>query len=443
MTALNDDAENPILIPQAPDLSSTDKSLLSSNDDQFADGKTGSSHVQASVPAAFRIFSADGQAELQIQEAAEGLAKQLSETSRVFSESPDGRTPVAEPLADDSGRDEEGPAEILSGSGALDDELLTRYSLASPEPPKKSGGKLRGKPQALTVPEKPQSSNEDQTESEAAMGAAPLQHLPETEDDSTTQITLKYTAFFAEPDPDCETVQRIETPEQAMVVLEGLLFATSDPISLSRLSKITGLHPTTLTELLTKLKLRVQNRDGALCLLELAGGYQLGTRPELNDWMIRLQKQRRRPTLSNPALETLAIIAYRQPVTRGEIEAIRGVDSSGAVRVLQDLGLVEVGGKKEVVGRPSLFVTTEGFLKTFGLLSLADLPPMAELLGQGSTTISAGKPAEETILSPSPASPAPPEATSSAESPDSFPGSSENSDVEIAPEIPSPTFLEN
>jgi hypothetical protein len=78
-------------------------------------------------------------------------------------------------------------------------------------------------------------------------------------------------------------------------------------------------------------------------------------------------------------METLAIIAYRQPITRGEIEAIRGVDSSGALRALQDLGLIEIGGRKDVVGRPSLYVTTDGFLKTFGLMTLDELPPLADL----------------------------------------------------------------
>jgi hypothetical protein len=99
--------------------------------------------------------------------------------------------------------------------------------------------------------------------------------------------------------------------------------------------------------------------------------------------MLRLQKQRRRPSLSNPALETLAIVAYRQPITRGEIEAIRGVDSSGALRALQDMGLVEIGGRKDVVGRPSLFITTGVFLSTFGLMSIQELPPLAELRQAG------------------------------------------------------------
>jgi segregation and condensation protein B len=105
----------------------------------------------------------------------------------------------------------------------------------------------------------------------------------------------------------------------------------------------------------------------------------MATRPELADWMSRLQRQRRKSALTPASIETLAIIAYRQPVTRAEIEAVRGVDSGAPIRLLQDLGLVDVGGRREVPGRPQLYVTTDLFLRTFGLKSLKDLSSIPEL----------------------------------------------------------------
>jgi segregation and condensation protein B len=113
--------------------------------------------------------------------------------------------------------------------------------------------------------------------------------------------------------------------------------------------------------------------------MEVAGGYQLATRVGVADWVLALHKHRRKNPLSPAVMETLAIVAYKQPLVKAEIEAIRGVDCGGVLRSLQDAGLVEVVGQKETVGRPSLYGTSENFLKTFGLRNLEELPSLSDL----------------------------------------------------------------
>jgi segregation and condensation protein B len=119
--------------------------------------------------------------------------------------------------------------------------------------------------------------------------------------------------------------------------------------------------------------------DGALVIVELAGGYRLVTRPELAPWVSRLFAVPGRPRLSQPALETLAIIAYKQPVTRVELEEIRGVNVEAVLRTLIERDLISIVGRDEGLGRPLLYGTTDGFLTYFGLNSAADLPRMDEI----------------------------------------------------------------
>lgn len=182
----------------------------------------------------------------------------------------------------------------------------------------------------------------------------------------------------AEDDEGADT--RFSSVAEAKAVVEGFLFSCNEPLSVQKLSKLLGyLHPKTVRGLLLELQWDYENHHGALQVIEIAGGYQLCTRAFVAPWMFRLHKHKRRSALSPATLETLAIIAYRQPITKGEIEGIRGVESGAPVRTLQDLNLVEASGRREVVGRPQLYVTTEQFLKTFGLKSVADLPSISEL----------------------------------------------------------------
>lgn len=190
----------------------------------------------------------------------------------------------------------------------------------------------------------------------------------------------------ADPDDD-DTPPAFATIDEARAALEGFLFTTNEPLSVARIGRLMGnLHPRTVQGLLHELRAAYAARAlagaggvTALQVMEVAGGWQLATRPHLAEWMFRLHRHRRRSPLSPATLETLAIVAYRQPVTKGDIEAIRGVESSGTMRTLQDLSLVDVGGRREVAGRPLLYVTTPAFLKAFGLVSLADLPTVGEL----------------------------------------------------------------
>jgi len=128
------------------------------------------------------------------------------------------------------------------------------------------------------------------------------------------------------------------------------------------------------------LKEDYERRGGAITLVEVAGGYQLGTRPDLGPWIQKLDFYEHHRHLSRPTLETLAIVAYKQPVTRAEIEAIRGVNVERIVRNLIERKLVRILGHKDVPGRPMVLGTTREFLELFGLNSLAGLPPLKDFV---------------------------------------------------------------
>jgi segregation and condensation protein B len=177
--------------------------------------------------------------------------------------------------------------------------------------------------------------------------------------------------------------------EEVLAVTEALLFATTQPLSIKRLSLLMNGVPEEEVEAAIKV-LTEQQRDATrgLVLMEVAGGWQVATKPEVADWVLRLHKHRRKNPLTPSLMESLAIVAYKQPITRADVEAIRGVDCSSAIRSLQDAGLCEIVGRKEVVGRPPLYGTTDLFLKTFGLRSIEELPTTGsfrEILEQKAT----------------------------------------------------------
>lgn len=160
-------------------------------------------------------------------------------------------------------------------------------------------------------------------------------------------------------------------PETA--ALEALLFVAKDPLTAELLGEILELDLLKVKELLQVLSNRYTVDSCGLKLLEINGGYILGTKPEVARYIEILYKQ---PThaLSNAALEVLSIIAYKQPVTRGEVDFIRGVQSDRALTTLVEKGLVKDVGRKDGPGRPILYATTEQFLLHFGLRSLEDMP---------------------------------------------------------------------
>lgn len=163
-------------------------------------------------------------------------------------------------------------------------------------------------------------------------------------------------------------------------VVEALLFVATEPLPVSRLEKLTeGLNSggSTMTGVVNELA-RDYDREGkSFALIQVANGYQLRTRKKYAPWLRRLFQSRRVMRLSQPTLETLAIIAYKQPITRIEIELIRGVNVEGILRNLLDLELIKISGQKEVAGRPYLYRTSRRFLEHFGLKSLSALPPLS------------------------------------------------------------------
>lgn len=165
-------------------------------------------------------------------------------------------------------------------------------------------------------------------------------------------------------------------------VVEALLFASDAPVEASRLQEVLGLSSSAeARELVEALRQRLEADGRALQVVEVGGGFRLVTRPEVAPWLVKLARSRTRSRLSRPALETLAIVAYRQPVSRPEVDAVRGVNSEGVLDNLLDRRMVRIAGRKDSPGRPFLYETTRDFLVAFGLRDLSDLPkPDGELI---------------------------------------------------------------
>ena len=156
-------------------------------------------------------------------------------------------------------------------------------------------------------------------------------------------------------------------------VLEALLFASDMPLEAERIREVLELESAQAARGLVE-ELRARYQDRGLQIVEVGGGYRMITRPELAPWLVRLARARTKSRLSRPALETLAIVAYKQPVSRPEMDAIRGVNSEAVLENLLERRLIRIAGRKEAPGRPYLFETTREFLVAFGLRDLSDLP---------------------------------------------------------------------
>jgi segregation and condensation protein B len=158
-------------------------------------------------------------------------------------------------------------------------------------------------------------------------------------------------------------------------VVEALLFASDAPLEADRIREVLDLESADAAhELVEALTARYESEARGLAIMEVAGGYRMVTRPELAPWLVRLARARTRVRLSRPGLETLAIIAYKQPVSRPEIDAVRGVNSEATLDNLLERRLVRIAGRKEAPGRPFVYETTREFLIAFGLRDLGDLP---------------------------------------------------------------------
>jgi segregation and condensation protein B len=167
-------------------------------------------------------------------------------------------------------------------------------------------------------------------------------------------------------------------------IIESLLFVADEPLTIDLLKKIiAGADSRELRETLEELATDYETRQGGFFLKQVAGGYQIRTRPEYMEWIKRLL-QPRPQRLSKAALETLAIIAYKQPVIRSDVEHIRGVDCGGILRVLLERKFIRVLGRKDIPGRPLIYATTKRFLEVFDLKNLKDLPTPKEIEEFGS-----------------------------------------------------------
>ncbi len=162
--------------------------------------------------------------------------------------------------------------------------------------------------------------------------------------------------------------------------IEALLFIAGEPITINSLMKASEIPEMEIKSLMNELISEYRERNSGILIAEIADGYQMVTNPEYSLWVKKLKNINQSNKLSQPALETLAIIAYKQPLTKLEIDQLRGVNSDGAVKSLLDKRLIRIVGKKESPGRPFLYGTTKEFLQYFGLKNLSDLPPINDFL---------------------------------------------------------------
>ncbi|HIE92391.1 MAG TPA: SMC-Scp complex subunit ScpB [Acidobacteria bacterium] len=183
-------------------------------------------------------------------------------------------------------------------------------------------------------------------------------------------------------------------------IIEALIFASPDPLTPKTLFRLLDGEPKEDVEQAVTALRADYDEGGGLVMVEVAGGYQICTRPELHEWVRKLFHEHSKQRLSVQALETLAVVAYKQPITGAEISEIRGVNTSAVIGTLLERQLVKVVGRKQVVGRPFLYATTREFLNRFGLSDLEDLPKveeMAEALGMEVPTSLAAGPSTEPL----------------------------------------------
>lgn len=162
-------------------------------------------------------------------------------------------------------------------------------------------------------------------------------------------------------------------------LMEALLFLSGEPLTPSSLKSVTEMEEPEIKRIMGELISDYRDRDGGIHIVEIANGYQMVTNPRYAPWIKKFRGTQTSNKLSMPALETLAIIAYRQPIIKAEIEQIRGVNSDGVIKTLLERRLIRIMGRKEAPGRPLLYGTTREFLQYFGLKDLTELPTLKDL----------------------------------------------------------------
>lgn len=163
------------------------------------------------------------------------------------------------------------------------------------------------------------------------------------------------------------------------LIVEALLFASPEPLTQNKINLIFDEDPPNLDNCVQALSEKYSSSDFGIEILHVAGGYQIRTKPEHDIYVRRLLNKTGQLHLSQAALETLSIVAYKQPISRSDVEAIRGVDCSGVLKTLLKKTLIKIRGRDEGPGRPLMYATTDEFLQAFGLSRLADLPKLKEV----------------------------------------------------------------
>ncbi len=203
------------------------------------------------------------------------------------------------------------------------------------------------------------------------------EELQETQQPTVPVTAQEVADASAAANENTEAAPALLESEDLQKIIETLLFITDRPVKVSRLVDV--IENTTAKEVreaISKLQDDYAVRGSAVQIMEIAGGYQMCTKPEYGRWVRRLYNEKMTTRLSNAALETLAIIAYKQPLTRAEMEGIRGVDVAGPLEKLLDRGLVRVVGRKDTIGHPMVYGTTDEFLRMFGLNKVSELPDL-------------------------------------------------------------------
>ncbi|SFW12133.1 SMC-Scp complex subunit ScpB [Ruminococcus flavefaciens] len=168
--------------------------------------------------------------------------------------------------------------------------------------------------------------------------------------------------------------------KEKLGAIEAILFASGEPIEIYRLSEASGVDAGTLPSMIRLLNEHYEDYSSGICIKKFDSSYQMCTREEFGEQVRAALETKRSAPLSNAAMEALTIIAYNQPVSKGFVENVRGIDSSSVINNLVEKGLVEEAGRLDVPGKPIVYRTTSVFLRSFGLSSVADLPPLP---GQG------------------------------------------------------------
>ncbi len=221
----------------------------------------------------------------------------------------------------------------------------------------------------------PETSGKDAGAAEASAGLVLFEGMAGGEE----QVGQEDRNGTDQPVSDAQEAQKAMDEQEVKAILETLLFVSHGPVTVDRLvAALEGVAKGDVKQVLRHLQEDYERAGRGLQLVEVAGGFQLVTRPEYAPWIKRLEKSKPAPKLSRSALESLAVIAYKQPIVRAEIEQIRGVETSGVLKTLLERKLVRIVGRKEEPGRPILYGTTKYFLQHFGLRDLSELPPLRE-----------------------------------------------------------------